>query len=87
MPPGLKQMFGAIILDFEPRIVNLRDLSMGAQDSRFCERTALYMLNAIWTSSSRMLERLLRISESMSLIKRSELTPRTVNCYLDHHSE
>ncbi len=87
MPPELKQMFAANIPDFEPRFVNLRDLSMGAQIRGFVSEPALYMLSAIWGSSRRILERLFRISESMSPTDRRELVPRTVDYYLDHHSE
>ena len=76
-------MFEANITDFEPRIVNLRALSIGTQIRDFASEGTLYMRNAIWSSSRRMLQRLFRISESMSPTDRSELIPRTVEKFLD----
>ena len=86
MPVELKQMSEANITDFEPRFVNLRELSMGAQIRDFASEGTLYMRNAIWSSSRRMLQRLFRISESMSPTELIELIPSTVDYYLDHHS-
>ncbi len=87
MPPELKSMFGANIPNFEPRIVNLRDLAIPGQIRGFVSEPALYMLAAIWSSSSRMLERLFRISASMSFTDRSDLIPSTVDYFLSHHPE
>ena len=75
----LKSMFGANIPNFEPRIVNLRELAIPGQIRGFVSEPALYMLAVIWSSSGRMLERLFRISASMSFTDRSDLIPRTVD--------
>ena len=83
----MKQMFGANIPDFEPRVVNLRALAMTGQFQGLVSEPVLYMLDANWSSSSRMLQRLFRISESMSPTERSELIPRTVDYFIDHHPE
>ena len=87
VPAELKQMFAANIPDFAPRIVNLRDLKMGARIRGLTSEPALFMLDAIWSSSSRMLQRLFRISESMPIADRRDLIPRTVDYYLARHPE